>query len=141
MAAATPPSITATNAGNVTHPQVQLGGPVYVFLQVVGYATVIGAVAVAVDALRRPLRDYSGQRFQRWFWAGPQLLLLTLIAVSWLLSLTKLGGEAFLAGFVGFVAIYLFFCAMLQAAYLLVVVFPRRREPIPPEVEDELPKR
>jgi hypothetical protein len=39
---------------------------------------------------------------------------------------------------VGAAALYLFFAFILQIAYLLVVVFPRREHPIPPEVDKEL---
>ncbi|HEY3317153.1 MAG TPA: hypothetical protein VGK50_01845 [Coriobacteriia bacterium] len=121
------PSITATNAGNVSHPQVPLGGPVFVALRVLGYLVVAGAVAIVVDALRRPASHFGGNGARRWMWAGPQMLLLVLIGLSWLTRADALAGAT---------ALYLFFVAMLQVAYLLVVVFPRHHERAPQAGEE-----
>lgn len=122
-------SITATNAGNVTHPAAPLGGPIYIALRVIGYAVPIAAVAVTIDALRRPVSAFGGSATARWWWAGPQIALLAALGGVWLASLAKVLGPSALDLAGGLVALYVFVAAALQVAYLLVVVFPRRREP------------
>jgi hypothetical protein len=134
------PSITTTNAGNVSHPQAPLGGPVFFVLRGIGYLVPVAAVVLIVDALRRPATHFGGNSSRRWMWAGPQVLLLVLLAVAWLVAAVLRGvPTSTVEAITGVVALYLFFALFHQLAYLLVVVFPRHDRPIPPEVEDELP--
>jgi hypothetical protein len=122
-------SITASAAAAGGHGKLVLGGPLFVFLQVFGYAALLGAIAVGVDSLRRPAADFAGSARRRWLWAGPQLLFLALLAVAWTLTLARIGVKTVVAPLAGFLVIYLLICVILQIAYLLVVVFPRHRMP------------
>jgi hypothetical protein len=120
-----PPSAEATTT-------LTLGGPIFIFLRVIGYGIPIAAIAVTIDALRRPISHFKGSNARRWFWIAPQLLLLALLALVWIVrSLAEPVG--------GWIILLLFAVMVQQIAYLLVVVFPRHEAPVPPGDHEEPP--
>ena len=135
MAAA--PSVTPTNAGGVEHGRVEMGGPLFWGLRFLGYAIPILALVVAFDALRRPASHFGGSSARRLMWAGPQIVLLLLLAVAWIVRLLA-ETSPLVSGLATALVLWMMLAAILQVADLPVVVVPRRRHPIPEEAERAL---
>jgi hypothetical protein len=116
-AAATPataaPSVTATHT-------LVLNGPIFIALRVFGYGVPVAAAIVAIDALRRPPSDFGGSATKRWMWAAPQLVLLAMLALVWLV-------RALDAALAGLVVLLLFLAFAVQIAYVFRVVLPNWR--------------
>lgn len=101
-------------------------GPVGWILLVMKYAIPLAALAVTVDALRRPATDYGCNSARRWMWATPQIALIVVTLLGYL------SGPVLPAAWLSILTyptlLLLVFGVPMQVAYLLVVVFPRHRE-------------
>lgn len=94
-------------------------GPFGIVLWFLRYVIPLAALAVTIDAFRRPAADFGDAGRQRWAWAVPQAALVFVTVAGWAIPGTAapLGGLAF-----GL----LLLCVPLQVAYLFAVAFPKR---------------
>jgi hypothetical protein len=110
-----------------THPNYVFGGPLYWVLMGAIVVVTLGAVALVVDALRRPRAAFRGPGFgTRWLWVVP--------AAAYVLSVAALFATAFLPGLgvksaasqwiATVTGLLMFVSVPLEIAYLLRVVFP-----------------
>jgi tellurite resistance protein TehA-like permease len=97
------------------------GGPLYLTVVALLLLTLVGAVSVVVDVVRRHIREPGsvGSMSARLTWTVPQVALLVAAVLGLVIpvnvTLSTVIGLLFMV------------CAAVQIAYLLVVVFPRRR--------------
>lgn len=99
---------------------VTLNGPIALVLSVLRILVPLAALAVVIDALRRPARDFQSPTW-RWVWIVPQALLLAVGLAAFAIPRASLYPLAVA------VVILLIVCVPMQIGYLLEVVFPPRK--------------
>lgn len=115
------------SSSSSTHPSYVFGGPLYWVLMVLIVVVTLGAVALVIDALRRPRTAFKGPGFGTpWLWVIP--------AAAYLLSVVALFATAFIPGLgvsssasqwvATATGLLMFVSVPLEIAYLLRVVFP-----------------
>jgi hypothetical protein len=115
------------SSSSSTHPSYVFGGPLYWLLMVLIVVVTLGAVALVVDALRRPRSSFRGPGFgTRWLWVVPSgAYLLSVVALFATALLPGLGIKSAVSQWVATVTGLLMFVSVpLEIAYLLRVVFP-----------------
>jgi hypothetical protein len=109
---------------------VTMNGPIAIVLGVLRWLIPLAAVAVVIDALRRPARDFQTPVW-RWVWVVPQSVLIGIGLLAFAIPRANLYPLAVAA------LILLIVCVPMQIGYLLEVVFPPRKAPVTPPSEEE----
>ena len=109
------------------HPTYTFGGPLYWVIMVLILAVTLGALALIIDALRRPRASFKGPGFGTpWVWVVPATLyLLSVVSLFAMALVPALGATATAEQWAATVTGLLMFVNVpLEIAYLLRVVFP-----------------
>jgi hypothetical protein len=109
------------------HPTYTFGGPLYWALMVLIVIVTLGAVALVVDALRRPRDSFKGPGFGTpWVWVVPAAAyVVSVVALFATAFLPAMGVRSAASQLVATVTgLLLFVSVPLEIAYLLRVVFP-----------------
>ena len=108
------------------HPDYVFGGPLYWALMALILVVTLGAVALVVDALRRPRESFKGPGFGTpWLWVVPTAAyLVSVVALFATAFLPTLGVQSAASQTVATITgLLLFVSVPLEIAYLLRVVF------------------